>query len=46
MLLQIFFHVGVAPIKNRADLERAEIFVLGNDVEAGAVRVLHLAQAR
>src|ERR1017187_5386133 len=44
MPVQVCFHVRVAQIKNRTDLERAEIFVLGNDVQAGAIRVLNLAQ--
>ena len=44
VLLQIIFHVRVAPVKHRADLQRAEIFVLGHDVEFGAIRILHFAQ--
>ena len=46
VLLQIIFHVRVAPVKHRADFERAEIFVLGNDVQLRAVWILHLAQGR
>ena len=44
VLLQVIFHFGIAPIKHRADFERAKIFVLAHNIEFRAVRVLHLAQ--
>ena len=46
VLLQIIFHVRVAPIKNRADFQRAKIFILGNDVQFRAIWILHFAQRR
>ena len=44
MLREIGVHVLVVPIKDGADLERAEIRVVAHDIESGAVGILDLAQ--
>ena len=46
MLGEIGLHVGVGPVEQRANLERAEVFILGNDVQFSPVGVLDPAQRR
>src|SRR5688572_1502686 len=44
VLREIGVEVGIREVKERADLERAEVFVVGNNIEAGAIWVLDLAE--
>src|ERR1700710_536483 len=41
---QVSVELGVRVIEKRTDLERAEIRVVRNDIQAGAVGILHLTQ--